>query len=55
VLDPFLGSGTTAVAALALNRPVIGFEIRGDYCDIAAKRIAAFTSSGAAAASQWLF
>jgi adenine-specific DNA-methyltransferase len=55
VLDPFLGSGTTAVAALALNRPVIGFEIHGDYCDIAAKRIAAFTSSGAAAASQWLF
>ncbi|TAF07344.1 MAG: site-specific DNA-methyltransferase [Nostocales cyanobacterium] len=39
VLDPFLGSGTTAVVALDLNRVVIGFEIRQDYCDIAASRI----------------
>ena len=42
VLDPFIGSGTTAEAALALGRPVIGFEIRADYCDIAAQRIACF-------------
>lgn len=34
-----MGSGTTAVAALNLNRQVIGFEIREDYCDIAANRI----------------
>lgn len=39
VLDPFLGSGTTALAALSLNRQVIGFEIREDYCEIAASRI----------------
>ena len=39
VFDPFMGSGTTAVAALGLNRQVIGFEIREDYCDIAASRI----------------
>lgn len=39
VLDPFMGSGTTALAALSLERKVIGFEIRRDYCDIAAKRI----------------
>ena len=39
VFDPFIGSGTTAVAALSLNRQVIGFEIREDYCDIAATRI----------------
>ncbi|HLU08993.1 MAG TPA: site-specific DNA-methyltransferase [Oceanobacillus sp.] len=39
VLDPFMGSGTTAVVALALKRPVIGFEIQAEYCDIAASRI----------------
>ncbi len=44
ILDPFLGSGTTAVAALDLNRLVIGFEIRQDYCDIAAGRIDNFLS-----------
>lgn len=42
VLDPFMGSGTTAVAALSLDRYVIGFEIRTDYCDIAASRIDSF-------------
>ena len=44
VLDPFLGSGTTAMVALDLNRLVIGFEIRQDYCDIAANRIETFLS-----------
>ncbi|WP_017715128.1 DNA-methyltransferase [Kamptonema formosum] len=39
VLDPFLGSGTVAAVALSLQRSVIGFEIRQDYCDIAASRI----------------
>lgn len=42
VLDPFLGSGTTAMVALDLNRLVIGFEVRQDYCDIAANRIETF-------------
>ena len=31
VLDPFLGSGTTAVACLKHNRKVIGFEIDSGY------------------------
>lgn len=42
VLDPFIGSGTTAVAALALQRLVIGFELKKEYCDIAAQRIEYF-------------
>lgn len=39
VLDPFIGSGTTAEIALGLGRPVVGFEIRADYCQIAAHRL----------------
>lgn len=39
VLDPFIGSGTTAIVALGLQRQVIGFEIRADYCDIVANRV----------------
>ena len=40
VLDPFMGSGTTAVACIKLKRNFIGFEISKEYCDIANKRIA---------------
>lgn len=39
IIDPFLGSGTTAIAALSLNRQVIGFEIKPEYCEIATQRI----------------
>ena len=39
VLDPFMGSGTTAIVALGLQRQVIGFEIRADYCEIVANRV----------------
>ena len=39
VLDPFLGSGTTAVVCEKLNRRWIGIEINSKYCEIAKKRI----------------
>ena len=39
VLDPFMGSGTTAVAAQHLDRRFIGFEISPDYCHIGQQRL----------------
>lgn len=39
VLDPFLGSGTTAVAAIRNKRHYIGYEISNDYYKIATRRI----------------
>lgn len=40
VLDPFMGSGTTGVAALASGRDFIGIELTEHYYDIAQQRIA---------------
>jgi len=39
VLDPFLGSGTTAVAAKQLNRRCIGIDINQDYIQLAQQRL----------------
>lgn len=39
VLDPFLGSGTTAVVARKLNRNYVGFELNSEYVTIAENRI----------------
>ncbi len=39
VLDPFLGSGTTAVAAKQLGRRYIGIDINPEYCEIAKERV----------------
>lgn len=39
VLDPFLGSGTSAEVAFELGRPFLGIEIRTDYLDIASERL----------------
>lgn len=39
ILDPFMGSGTTLVAAKQLGRKCIGVEIEKKYCDIAIERL----------------
>ena len=39
ILDPFMGSGTTGVAALRLGRKFIGIELDPTYFDIACRRI----------------
>ena len=40
ILDPFMGSGTTALAAIKEKRNFIGFELNKEYYDIACDRIA---------------
>jgi len=39
VLDPFMGSGSTGIACLKLNRKFIGYELDSDYFEIAKKRL----------------
>jgi site-specific DNA-methyltransferase (adenine-specific) len=39
VLDPFMGSGTTAVAAVQNQRHYVGFDISAEYCTLAEERI----------------
>lgn len=40
VLDPFVGSGTTLVAARDLNRNAIGFDLQEKYIDLCVERLA---------------
>ncbi len=38
VLDPFVGSGTTAVAAIEFNRKYVGIDISEEYCQLSRER-----------------
>jgi DNA modification methylase len=45
VLDPFIGSGTTAVVAKRLGRKFIGFEVNIDYIRLGLKRLDRLTQA----------
>lgn len=42
ILDPFIGSGTTAVAAIKSERKFVGYDISQEYIDLAEKRLKPF-------------
>jgi len=45
ILDPFIGSGQTAIAAIKASRHYVGYDINQEYVKLAKKRIKAFSSS----------
>ncbi|MGC8472143.1 MAG: DNA-methyltransferase [Acidimicrobiales bacterium] len=45
VLDPFMGSGSTAVAAASTGRRWVGYDIDPEYCEITRKRVAVAQAS----------
>lgn len=47
VFDPFLGSGTTLIAAARLGRRCAGIEIEPKYCDVAIRRLLALVGASA--------
>lgn len=55
VLDPFMGSGTTAIAALRSGRRFVGCEISEKFFDLACRRVSAFYTSGRVDGAQDLF
>ena len=44
VLDPFMGSGQTALAALKAGRHFVGYEVRSDYASLSERRVAQLRS-----------
>lgn len=46
VLDPFMGSGTTGIAAAMTSRKFVGVDICSDYVKLAAERLSAFDDRG---------
>jgi len=53
VLDPFVGSGTTVIAALELGRRAVGIDASAEYCKIAKERIESWLESSATKQSQF--
>ncbi len=45
ILDPFMGSGTTAIAAVLNKRKYVGIEVSDEYCEMAKKRIESFSKN----------
>lgn len=45
VLDPFMGSGTTAIAAIMTHRFYVGYEIDETYVELSEKRMKKFSAS----------
>ncbi len=54
VLDPFMGSGQTAIAAMRTKRHFVGYDINEEYVQLAERRIGATLSAGAAPLQQKL-
>jgi modification methylase len=46
ILDPFMGSGTTAISAINFNRNYIGIDNSPEYCNMAEERIKLHTQQG---------
>ena len=46
VLDPFMGSGTTAVAAVKAGRHYVGYDVSPEYCEIARGRVESISARG---------
>ena len=46
VLDPFMGSGSTAIAAKLTGRHYVGYELSAEYCALSEKRLAGLVSAG---------
>ena len=46
VLDPFMGSGSTALAALETDRHFVGYDLDENYVELARERVAAWLKSG---------
>lgn len=48
VLDPFMGSGTTAVAAMMHSRDYLGIDVSREYCKMAESRMRDYAPPGVA-------